>query len=356
METKKKNLLPIIVAVLAVIIGLIVFIILNANGAEKKLYKHLDLGNKYLNEEDYERAIAEFTTAIQIDPKSPEAYLGLANAYIGLSDYESAKSTLENGIESLNKASNTDDASQLQKKLDELQATLDAKNNVVEEISENVAEEWDKEILEDEQLQLIEIKPLIDSANLDNLWGRNWLDWTAEDFISTYGLVLDSSIPDARMYFNDDGTCQVQESDGCAWLNKRVYLYEYHEKTETLFIAPNNTTYCYLFEDIFEAYYDDTLSKYLIENDLTTYEGAKKYFGIDDSSEDSTFYEINTDNGMAMLSLYRYEFGDIQLTIQFVDESDISNVVIRYGTREYDDVNNVHITENLVYINIDSFT
>ena len=41
-----------------------------------------DLGVRFLSEGNYEEAIIAFTAAIEIDPKQPEGYLGLADAYV----------------------------------------------------------------------------------------------------------------------------------------------------------------------------------------------------------------------------------------------------------------------------------
>ena len=56
-----------------------------------------DLGVRYLSEGNYEEAIIAFTAAIEIDPKHPEAYIGLADAYIGTGDFNRAEESLLNG-------------------------------------------------------------------------------------------------------------------------------------------------------------------------------------------------------------------------------------------------------------------
>lgn len=95
----KKIVIPIIAVFLALVIGVVVFIVIGANSPERKLSRQLDLGAKYLSEENYEQAIAAFDVAISIDPKNVGAYLGKADAYIGMAngEMEKAKTYLANG-------------------------------------------------------------------------------------------------------------------------------------------------------------------------------------------------------------------------------------------------------------------
>ena len=57
-----------------------------------------DLGVRYLSEGNYEEAVIAFTAAIEIDPKRPEAYHGLADAHIGAGDLDAARKALEDGL------------------------------------------------------------------------------------------------------------------------------------------------------------------------------------------------------------------------------------------------------------------
>lgn len=84
----------IISVVIALTIGLGVY-----NSPNNRISKQLDLGQKYLEEQNYEQAIFAFNEAIMIDPMCVEAYLGLADAYVGLDDLESALSVLNCGYE-----------------------------------------------------------------------------------------------------------------------------------------------------------------------------------------------------------------------------------------------------------------
>lgn len=94
-ELIKKLIFGLIIIIVFVIIGLIVYY----NSDSVKFNKQMDLGHKYLEEQNYKEAIVAFNEAIAIDPMSVEAYHGLADAYIALDDLESALSVLERGYE-----------------------------------------------------------------------------------------------------------------------------------------------------------------------------------------------------------------------------------------------------------------
>lgn len=99
-ELLKKNRKHIIV------LALILVFAIGIGGAayslgnnERKLEMQLNLGQKYLQELDYEQAQLAFEQAIAIDPKCAEAYEGAANAYVGMNRYDDAFDILQQGIE-----------------------------------------------------------------------------------------------------------------------------------------------------------------------------------------------------------------------------------------------------------------
>lgn len=121
---KKKSIVPvIIIAVLLVFIAVVATMLLIS--PKIKLNKQLDLGNKYLQEEDYDQAIKAFKAAIRIDPKSEDAYIGLAKAYIKTEDYSKAKKILEEGIEELESADNDAGVKRLEEWLDKVLEKLE---------------------------------------------------------------------------------------------------------------------------------------------------------------------------------------------------------------------------------------
>ena len=96
---KQKQLWPFILIIAVVLLVLVGLLIYNfASGStEKKYNDQLELAERYLDELDYDRAIAAYKEAIEIDPIQAEAYLGLAEVYVEQRKYQKAIDVLEDG-------------------------------------------------------------------------------------------------------------------------------------------------------------------------------------------------------------------------------------------------------------------
>lgn len=86
------------------LIALLLVICLCACGGSAKyddlsLDELLDLGTKYLQEENYKEAVIVFEKVIVIDEKCVDAYIGLADAYIGEDNPKKAEEVLTQGYE-----------------------------------------------------------------------------------------------------------------------------------------------------------------------------------------------------------------------------------------------------------------
>lgn len=91
-----KNKIVLTIICFVVVVSCIGIIAYN-NNPSLRLNKQLKLGQKYINEENWEEAVIPFTEAIKIDPKNVEAYLKLVEAYIRLENFEQAMEVTQVG-------------------------------------------------------------------------------------------------------------------------------------------------------------------------------------------------------------------------------------------------------------------
>lgn len=94
---KKKALSFIIVAAAALIVLLASISICNT--PENRVKRQLELGQKYLEEENYEQAALTFEKAIVIDDRCMEAYIGGIKSYQGLDDKEGLTDIYERALD-----------------------------------------------------------------------------------------------------------------------------------------------------------------------------------------------------------------------------------------------------------------
>ena len=91
---RKKSPLRLLAAVL-----LAVALLTACTSKAQKAMEKVELGQKYLTEQNYTEAVASFTEAISLDPENIPAYMGRAQAYTGLKQYDDAKADYTTAIE-----------------------------------------------------------------------------------------------------------------------------------------------------------------------------------------------------------------------------------------------------------------
>ncbi len=101
-EKKLNKKLIIIVSIIAAVALIATVAVIVMLSHRETVGDVLDLGDRYMSELDYESAIREYKRAIEIDPRSEDAYLKLAEAYIALGDVDSAIKALEDGYAATN--------------------------------------------------------------------------------------------------------------------------------------------------------------------------------------------------------------------------------------------------------------
>lgn len=94
MSKIKVNKLPILIPVVAAVSILLVWLIPQFHFSSKT-EQQLSLGERYLEEMDYNSAIVTFSELIAVDPSQTQAKLGLVQAYLGMEDYQKAEVLLE---------------------------------------------------------------------------------------------------------------------------------------------------------------------------------------------------------------------------------------------------------------------
>ena len=88
-QSNRKKIITIIAAAAVIVIALAVGIGIY-NTPANRLQRQLDLGNKYLEEQNYEQAAIAFEEAIAIDDRCMEAYTGGIEAYLGAGNVDGA--------------------------------------------------------------------------------------------------------------------------------------------------------------------------------------------------------------------------------------------------------------------------
>ena len=96
---KAKTIMLTVLAVLVVVLGTAAGLMGYRISGLRKYQDQLSLGEKYLEELDYENARIAFENAIEISEKKAVGYVKLAVLYIKTGDYESALETVEKGRE-----------------------------------------------------------------------------------------------------------------------------------------------------------------------------------------------------------------------------------------------------------------
>lgn len=74
------------IALLCVLILTILLFLLFFRGKTEKVEKQLELGAQYLDELNYEQAVAAYTSVLEIDPRNAEAVSALCDTYIVWAD------------------------------------------------------------------------------------------------------------------------------------------------------------------------------------------------------------------------------------------------------------------------------
>lgn len=88
------------------------------NSIEKEVTEQLSLGQKYLDELDYEQAIAAYEAVLEIDPKNEEAIVKLIESYFEIEEYDLAISLVNEEEENIFSVESIDKIEDIQERID----------------------------------------------------------------------------------------------------------------------------------------------------------------------------------------------------------------------------------------------
>ncbi|MCR4642035.1 MAG: tetratricopeptide repeat protein [Lachnospiraceae bacterium] len=142
----------VVVVILLLLVGLLVYKFAVGN-MEKHYDEQLALADRYLDELDYDRAIAAYREAITIDPSRTDAYLGLADAYAETDDIEAAIRILEEGSEATG-------SKKIRRKLEELREKETVQEEIQEETQDVIHEDTMEEVKVMEEIALNSVPEL----------------------------------------------------------------------------------------------------------------------------------------------------------------------------------------------------
>jgi len=162
---KKKNnkgimLGIIIAAIIALAVGIGIGIY---NTPENRLSRQLDLGQKYLEEQNYEQAVVAFNEAIEIDNKCLEAYVGGIKAYLQIGSDEELQEFYEKALE----VSRSQEGDVLDVNIEYIKEIYSLAPDVYDENSDKVIAVLEEglELTNDEEIKQLLINIYLEEAN-----------------------------------------------------------------------------------------------------------------------------------------------------------------------------------------------
>ena len=114
------------------------------------------LAQHYLEELEYDQAIAAYKAAIEIDPSRPEAYLGLAEVYAALEKYGAAVAILERGAGQSKSDVITGKLEEMKVMMQQMQAAEVIEDEVVVATRESTDSQKEDESIVEDQIEINE--------------------------------------------------------------------------------------------------------------------------------------------------------------------------------------------------------
>ncbi len=163
----------------------------------------------------------------------------------------------------------------------------------------------------------VKLRPIIEKAGISSLWGRDWQEWTLEDYkeefnleqVSNYQWINNEVDYYDAYYYNDVASLTWSPKDAPVHPVKGITINADGSKVFTYNFWKGNNI-------------DDEFSKYFKENSLMSWHDAMKYFGLDEAGRAET---INTDCGEALIT-----YDDHSITLEATVDGEKLIIILNY--------------------------
>lgn len=197
-KTGFKVFLAILVVLLLVGVGVVSFMFISKASHDRKVKDQLALAEQYLDELQYEEAIAAYMAVLDLEPASEDAADGLTDTYIKWAESCAADGDYDKALEILQNADDRASSKKIKKQVSEIEAQQEAYQEQLRIEQEQREEEERQRLAEEAREKAGETL-------------QNYLDAT---LISTYGLLDCNAIYMADYQIDE-------EYDWSAW-SKRI--------------------------------------------------------------------------------------------------------------------------------------
>ncbi len=100
---RSKKVIIMAIFIVFAVASIITGVIVSSTSEKIRVKDKLELGERYLSEMNYEKALVAFKEVVEIEPRNVPAYLGIAESYIGLEQPKEAVAWLEKGMNEIEK-------------------------------------------------------------------------------------------------------------------------------------------------------------------------------------------------------------------------------------------------------------
>ncbi len=227
MKKEKSKIIIIGLSLAIIMVIALISYLLFMNSKDQRVKRQLSVGEKYLEEMNYENAILAYNLVLEIDPMSEDAYLGLADAYIGLQDYAMAFETANLGLSKIGKS----------RDLTSILSIIEEKRNKEDQNEKETKDEPEPDEDSDSESVPEDVETDIDSTD-NNMYASSYIEMI-NNYEVEHGTGVDNGFQYDLIWFDDDDIPEL-----VAGLNDYyVSMYTYDADSDEVFCVIEDWPY-----------------------------------------------------------------------------------------------------------------